>query len=344
MTDDKSLQDALAKGIITPEQMAEIEKLKATANTDPDEKIRSVGNLNEIFVTFGTMLLVSAVSGLAGIGQESPYVGGTVHTVFALAAACFFHARKRFRLPIIYGVISAAFSLGITLSAWLATHEADPIVQQLLPKALGLAVLIGGAAYFRIPFLMAPIGILLALLVTDGVRLGYHEAPLKLLLGAVGLSILAVAVFFDLKDPLRKERWSDFAFWSYAVGSPLFVHSLFIGIMVNSGFERLESVHLWLLMLVLIFGITLVGLLINRRALILSTLIYIGIILFRALAQLMGGPTSSSALLSYPTLLLLTLLIIGGYVVVLGSHWPKIRRRVFTTLPPWPWLSKLPPA
>ena len=75
---------------------------------------------------------------------------------------------------------------------------------------------------------------------------------------------------------------------------------------------------------------------VGATALILSTLIYVSIVIFRILAGLaLGAPA---------TMLLITTLVIGLYVTALGSRWTRVRASFMQGLPSsWTWVKKLPP-
>lgn len=336
------LDEALARGVITDAQRAELAALAGAEGTDNEERIKPVGTLNEIFVTFGAALLLGAISGLAGM-----FLKNTIATTLATVATCwlvalYFHDRKRFRLPVIYACIKAAFVIffGTTIAmnemGYYTIHNPQDLWVQLPPWIAAIGVLIAGAARFRIPFLMLPIAIAFTVIVTIAARAGAQDTPYKLLLGACGLSTLVVAIWFDLKDPHRVKRWSDFAFWSYVVGSPLFVHSLFLSVLTSGDKDWIMSGGVWVSVLALTVLVSFVGLLLNRRALILSTLIYVGFVIFRLLTGMaLGGPA---------TILLVSVLLIGLYVTALGSRWTQVRAHIMRKLPvEWTWLKKLPP-
>lgn len=348
------LDEALSRGILTNEQRKQLAELQGEDANDNEERLKPVGTLNEIFVTFGVMLLSNAIGGLIGVIVASFVNKGDLDELLltgALAAAAtwciglWFHDRKRFRLPIIYCVISAAISLStvvfIGLNGGVDTdffRDDTPLESTLAALVIGIAVLGAGAARYRIPFLMLPIALLFTIAVTYAAKHdGGDGISWRLLLGGCGLVILAVAIFFDLKDPKRVTRWSDFAFWSYVVGSPLFVHSLFLSVLLRDKMELwLGNTLLWMAMAALTIVVTFAGLLLNRRALILSTLVYVSIVIFRIMSGL---------LLAAPaTLLLVTTLIIGVYITALGSRWTRVRASFMKGLPPsWKWLKRLPP-
>lgn len=355
MTNKQDLLDeALSRGILTNEQRRQLAELDGEAAHDNEERIKPVGTLNEIFVTFGVMLLSNAIGGLIAVmlGQVVDnksllhlVLAGTLAAGASWAIGLWFHQRKRFRLPIIYCVISAAVSLATVTYVGLnggmdqGFFNSDAPLQPVLAGlVVGIAVLAAGAARYRIPFLMLPIAVLFTVAVTYAAKHGEdNEVSWRLLLGGCGLVILAVAIAFDLKDPKRVTRWSDFAFWSYVVGSPLFVHSLFLSVLIQDDMkEWLGGPILWMAMAALTLAVTFAGLLLNRRALILSTLIYVSIVIFRIMAGLaLGAPG---------TLLLVTTLIIGIYVTALGSRWTRVRGAFMRGLPPsWVWLKRLPP-
>lgn len=338
------LDEALERGILSAEQRKQLAELEGAQAHDNDERIKPVGTMNEIFVTFGVMLLTNAMGGLIGLAAGSALLAGMLAAAISWYVALWFHQRKRFRLPIIYSVISASISLGTAALVGLNGESHRGIFEPGLPLEIilitigvALAVLIAGAARFRIPFLMLPIAVGFTVMVTVIARHGDGDTSWRLLLGGCGLAILAVAVFFDLKDPKRVTRWSDFAFWSYVVGSPLFVHSLFLSLLISDDLKGwMDKPVLWMSMAALAVAVTFVGLLLNRRALILSTLIYVSIVIFRIFAGLsLGAPA---------TLLLITTLIIGLYVTALGARWTRIRGRFMHGLPAsWSWVKKLPP-
>lgn len=340
MDKQQLLEKALSEGIISDEQRAKLEALAAGDKGDNEERIKPVGTLNEIFVTVGVVLLTSAVAGLFALVVKSPVISTMIAGLIAFMAAEYFHARKRFRLPIIISSLNAAHGFAMAAAIAIGGRELDifdsdtPIALSLIPLAIGLIALAATAWRYVIPFLMLPISIVFTIIVTIAAKHGDNNVSYQLLLGASGLAILACAVRFDLLDPERTKRFSDFAFWAYVVGSPLFVHSLFLGVLLRDDKDWAMSGIAWIATLVMVMVVSFAGILLNRRALILSTLVYVAFIIFRALAGLSMG--------SGAAVMLITVLIIGLYVTALGSRWREVRNRIMDKLPPWPWLAKLP--
>ena len=342
MNDPKSLLDeALARGVINDEQRTALASIATEDHSDSEERIKPVGTLNELFITFGVMVLLNALSGLAALISSQPMIAALIASALAYAAAQFFHQGKRFRLPIIYASCSLAISIAM-LAHMVFTGDAkaelfdttQPLSSTVIPLSAAMLALAGMAWRFRIPFLMLPICVLFTIILTYAARMAAEDISYRLILGVAGLAILTMAVRFDVKDPERITRASDFAFWSYVVGSPLFVHSLFLSVLIHQQPEELLHGFEWLGIAALALAVSFVAIVLNRRALILSTLMYVGFVLFRLLSEL-GSPAY---------MLLITLVLIGLYVISLGARWQKVRRYILLRLPSWPWLKALPKA
>jgi hypothetical protein len=296
--------------------------------------------MNEIFVTVGVALWLAAMSGLVALLIDDWAATTVIGAAVAWGTAVFFHEGKRFRLPLIYCCVNGATSLAFAFrnaiegpSIFSDNASAEAILLTLGTALLGLAV---SAWRFRIPFFMLPIGALFTLMITLLARKAGDDISYQFVLGGTGLLILSLAMYFDLKDPKRLLRWSDYAFWSYVIGSPLFVHSLFLGVLMEGGGnEWAVTPQLWLAWVALALIVSFAGLVLNRRALILSTLIYVGFILFRLLAI--------TQVTTPATILLVTALLIGVYVTALGARWTHVRRYIMRHLPNWHWLRYMPP-
>ena len=152
---------------------------------------------------------------------------------------------------------------------------------------------------------------------------------------ACGLVFLVLAVRFDLGDPGRMKRASQFAFWLYVAGSPLFVHPLFLtvlGKVADSDAERNFAPFVGSL-LVTALVVTLFGLLLDRRSPVISTLAYVAVAI---------GLTLSKAGVGTATALTATLAAIGIYVILLGAAWRNVRAAVLRRLPLPGLVAKLP--
>jgi hypothetical protein len=126
----------------------------------------------------------------------------------------------------------------------------------------------------------------------------------------------------DLSDPGRRTPRADNAFWLHLVAAPLIVHSVagaITGQETDLTFGQAGAV------LGVLSGLGLVALIIDRRALLVAGLAYLGV----AVAVLVRG-----AAIDTGSVLAITLLVVGTAVVLLGTGWRTARRAVVETLVP----------
>lgn len=205
-----------------------------------------------------------------------------------------------------------------------------------LPFSLGLAG--GGVAFF----------IVIAALVANFDLTMKFIAPLYLLLGVL---LFVAGVAFDARDPARVTRYSDNGFWLHFAAAPLILNGAFgligqlfgvpeglpsTGALIASASEGGASAtaHASLtLAVVVLLGV--ISLLINRRVLIVSTLITTGV----AIGILMNAVGLGAGALAASTLI-----VLGAFVLILGASWHSARRVLLGWVKPdGPWARIFPP-
>lgn len=136
----------------------------------------------------------------------------------------------------------------------------------------------------------------------------------------LGLGVFAGALAFDASDRDRITQRADIAFWLHLLAAPLMVHPVFQAFGVTSGdigaFGALVVIALYC-----VFGA--IALVVDRRALLVSALLYVAI----ALAMLFGelgsvGLTSA-----------LSALVIGAGLLTLSVFWASLRSFIVERLP-----------
>lgn len=166
-----------------------------------------------------------------------------------------------------------------------------------------------------------------------------------------GLSVFAMAMRFDLSDRLRITRRSDCAFWLHLLAAPLIVHSLVTTVFFSAvpfgisgapmgSTQRVERMASNAVagttvttILVIILVLTLVAIIIDRRALLVSALSYLGAIIGLGITQAIGGQTN---------VFYATLLVLGILVLTLGIGWRWLRALLMRLLPDAV-VNRLPP-
>ncbi len=356
MIAEQDLQAAVAEGIIDQAQAVRIAhlarlRLAAQASTPPrlgdsvtaeagraidpdDERFRLIGGFNDVFVAIGVGLLAGALLGLSRVvGFGDAFSAVALLSAWGLSEV--FARRMRLALPSI--LLAAMFCASAALL--VAQLTADRGLPSILYGGwVPAAVAFSAAALlhhwrFRVPVDMAlmaigGIGVLLALI--SAIAPALAQDYLNLILLFCGLSVFALALRLDMRDPRRLTRRSDAAFWLHLLSAGLIVHPVFRGMVSSAGdFGTAKS----LIILGIFAALGVIALVIDRRALLVSALSYAGI----AVAYLISQSVSTT--LSLP----LALLGLAVLVLALSAGWRALRRALVPVLPLGRWRDRLPP-
>ena len=300
----------------------------------PDnESFRLLTGFNDIFVSLACILLLVAVGSLVP-QMLAPF--GIAATSWGLAE--YFTRQRRMALPSI--ILLLAF-VGSIFAGVLVLMQATPF--QLGPGP-GFAAPIGlapaGAAAvaaatahwfrFRVPITMAA-GAAGLVALASGVMFRVSSNPSILLVSMLlgGLAIFAFAMRYDMKDRERITRNTDIAFWLHLLAAPLIVHPIFS----LTGLTSQTPAPGAAIMVMLVYAtLTIVALAIDRRAVLVSALVYV-------LWALNGLFAAGQVAAGFG----LTALVLGSFLVILSAAWGGLRRRLLAFLPP-AMLPRLPPA
>ena len=135
----------------------------------------------------------------------------------------------------------------------------------------------------------------------------------------LGIAVFLAAMKFDMSDRNRVTQRTDIAFWLHLLAAPLIVHSIVRPLLTDTAVDMASAVAIVSLFAVL----SLVALTVDRRALLVSSLLYLGYASSKFLSW--SGVASENAGLS--------ILIVGGTVLVLSVAWQPLRRIVLSILP-----------
>jgi hypothetical protein len=201
---------------------------------------------------------------------------------------------------------------------------------------------------FQLPFALLVIAGCLVLFVSVlfGPLLFPNTSAYSLILLVCGLGVFAVAMRYDLSDRTRTTRFADCAFWLHLLAAPLIVHSLIRLLLPGSAGAGASEGPFGLTMttisavtiFVIVALLTTVAILIDRRALLVSALIYLGVAIGYALTSAIRAGTDSEVSVFFATLV-----ILGAMVLILGAGWQPLRRIILRLIPPT-LVNRLPPA
>ena len=304
------LQKAADKDIIQSHQIEPLMRFLRTQTTDAgidnrEEPLKFIRSFGDVFITLGVVLLVIAINmlQLAGYYYLIPAGGFIVLAEWLVRV-------RRLALPGIAILISILYFVNKAI-------EFDH--QNATTFGLGVLCLTSLLFYLRykMPFSLLPLA---AGLVAIGItQIGLDVIKQPLIFTGFGLLVFIVAMWFDMRDTARESHLSDSAFWLHLLASPLIVH----GAMISMLFSEQE----WILalgkeMIIVGFfgGILMLALLLDRRAMLISTQLY----MIYALTQLLQGQLSSAQ--NIPIYILMGL---GLFVIFFGTYWYKTRRLIF---------------
>jgi hypothetical protein len=151
------------------------------------------------------------------------------------------------------------------------------------------------------------------------------------LFATLGLGIFLLALRVDASDVRRETRRSDIAFWLHLVASPMIVHGA-VPLIVGAPEGMATGQALAVLGIFAALGV--VALVIDRRALLVSGLLYAGVAIGYLISQSVVKDLSASL-----TLLGLAVLVLG-----LSAGWRTLRRTLLPLLPLGALRRLVPPA
>jgi hypothetical protein len=339
---DEDLDAAVVAGALPAEAAASfrvfVERRRSAPAAD-EESFRLLTGFNDIFVAIALVLTLAALGWMGFL--VFPALSGALVAVASWALALFFTNRRRMALPsilLLLTFIGGAVET-IFVAARISESEANVPGKLALVGLAGLAAAFAHWRFFKVPITVAAgvatVGAVLVSIV------GFAGSPTwvyPVVLG-LGLATFALALAWDASDPLRRTRRSDVAFWLHLIAAPAIAHPAFslLGLQrsaIFAGAEHPPPLALGVgLALSLYAALAIVALIVDRRALMVSSLAYL-IYAMNALFHATGALTTSFAL---------SALIVGAALLLLSAFWATARRGVLR-LAPTAWRPFLPPA
>lgn len=326
----KQITQALEAGIITPAQAAKMRGETAPASEamiGQEDEMRFLRSFSDVFIAIGLVILALGASGFFSVMG-----GGPIYLVAAAGAglmAEYFGRRKRAHLPTL--ILALAF-LVFMQRGMAAVIGVDGVLSAMIT--------VGAMALFywriRLPFCIALIAVALLYLlfaVLGQIAPDLTRNHLGWVLLVCGLLIFGAALAYDTRDTHRRTRYADNAFWLHFLAAPLIIHSVALMSIrakadVLFGFVPMVEIASGdaVFILIAIGFLTVIGLAINRRALIVSSL---GYAIF-ALVYLFDKTG-----LGFGMSVIVALIALGAAIVFLGAGWHAARNILIKFLPKW---------
>jgi hypothetical protein len=346
-TDD--IRSAVQAGIMTEAQAAAMiahvqsrhgYRTQMTADDEPFEFFKGFA---EIFVTVGLGLLFWGMFGVLWLLGSSTVAGVGV-AIAAVFAARYYTLKRRMTLPSI--ALAIAF---VSAVSWVTFKVMDHgflinSKQFVITFGIGAVASVVYFIVFRLPFAMFLFGLSVLLLFyaiasdpSDMMRAsgGLTRALFDLRNGSAlaiasllyGAAMMALGLWFDMKDPHRISRYSVTGFWLHVLAAPA---------LVNTGAMTLYNMggtQGYVLTAALLGVVTLVAIVIDRRSFLTAGLFYFIAVLAWATTSSLGDFKGAISVV----------FVVGLFFTAIGTWWTQIRTTVMTALPNFPGKSKLPP-
>lgn len=320
MYTDEDLDNAVEKGIFSETSVAEFRSSIAEATSSPvadEENFRLIASFNDVFVVIACILLL--VSSAWVVSGFHPALAMAVVAMLSWVLAELFVRKRNMALPAI--VLLMTF-VGSVFACFMVLFESTPEKVFVFSAA---ASSIGAWLHwlrFQVPITVAAGVGFVGLFAVSSLLFAYPElfAYTLYLIFLSGLITFGIAMAWDSADLERVTRKSDVAFWLHLVSAPLIVHPVFSTLGVLEGDESLFSIAV---IMVLYVALTIVSLVIDRRAFMVSSLIYVLFALVTLLSTY-GFAGDSIAFVG---------VFIGFSLLLLSGFWHKARCQLVKYLP-----------
>lgn len=336
MIEQADLDAAVTAGVVSSEQRdaltAFVRDRRQAQHGADEENFRLVTSFNDIFVTIAAVLLLAALGGLGG--QMAPALGAVLVAGASWGLAEYFTRRRRMALPSIVLLLAfvggaagtAGAFLGETLGLFARVQgpgfDSPELLVFCAAGVTGAAAAFAHWRRFAVPITMAAgaaslagIAVALVAFLTGG----SGEAILATV-AVAGLGVFALAMRFDVSDRARTTRRTDVAFWLHLLAAPMIIHPLFVLLGVErealsaAGAAGIVATYL---------ALTVVAVAIDRRALLVSALVYM-VWAIQTLVTQTGAVEIGVSL---------TALVVGLFLLTLSALWQGIRAKVVAGLP-----------
>ena len=328
---DEDLDGAVKAGIFDQKDVARFRE-NISRNESPslvgEERFRLISGFNDIYVVMACCFLLVSSTWL--LAQSSQLVASVILIGTSWLLAEYFVRKKNMALPGI--VLAFSFLIGVGMcylvvfgerASNLRWQNAEPFVCLALSLASWLHW-----RRFKVPITVAAgtasLLFFVALIIGAWSGIDFSGPLNSYLFISIGLGsgIIAFlyAMYWDSLDQTRRRRNSDVAFWLHILSAPLIVHSIYLGLGILS--DRHDMLNV-LIVIGVFFLITILSLVIDRKAFMVSAIAYVLYAVSELFRQYSSVDMSSAA----------TGVFMGLMLLLLSMFWQDIRRILMPVLP-----------
>lgn len=313
MITKENLEKAAEQHIIQAEQVEPLyqflrEQPADTLADSREEPLRFIRGFGDVFITLGIIFLVVSINiiNLSGLAYLIPAAG------FILLAEWLVRIR-RLALP------GMAILLSILFFVYRAITDGSETSMLLGLSIVAVTSLLFYLRY-KMPFSHLPLAASLVAMFVIAIDVNAFKNPI--VFAVSGIVVFAVAMWFDSRDTERVSHLSDSAFWLHLLASPLLVHGLMLTMLTSKQtWLGVLSNEIIILCFFAVFFLT--ALLIDRRAMLISTQLY----MIYAITQVFRDNVANTE-----DIIVFVLIGLGMFVIYFGAYWYKSRRFIFRFL------------
>ena len=312
MISKQTLQDAVELKLLQPDQLEPLFTFLNNTGHQPiktkgesNESIRFVRSFGDVFISLGIFLLAYAVT-LTSISNVQYFIP----VLFFIAIAEWLVRIRQLILPGIALLLSILF---FSYQALSLDYKSDSFYGIAIFSAISLLFYLR----YRMPFSIFPFALGMVALVINQLGVDVFQQPI--ILSVIGLIVFAVAMSFDVRDTKRQSHLSETAFWLHLIASPLMVHGIMVSLLLTD-LEWLRGIPFEIFILFFFSVFFLLALLVDRRAMIISTQLYV----LYAITQLLQNQLSNTE-----NILTIVLFALALFVIISGTYWYKFRNLIF---------------
>lgn len=324
MYTDEDLYSAVKAGVLKEESVNSFRKyMEASRNTksEDEENFRLISGFNDIFVVVASLLFLISSAWLSNLVSRP--LGFLVVVILSWFLSVNFVLKRRLALPALLFLL--AFVVGVFgfFIEILMQYEIDHGLILVVSCAATTAMIWAHWLKFKVPITVAAGVLCLLASIFSILIVTLFPATfdyVNVFVFSCGLVSFAIAMYWDSQDTERKSIKSDVAFWLHLSAAPLIVHPVFSILGVERGDASLGTIVFVVVMYVVL---AVLSILIDRRALMASALIYV-IYAFTKLFKSYGVISSGFAISG---------VFIGGALLFLSAFWYAARANLLKFFP-----------
>ncbi|BFM48948.1 hypothetical protein [Marinomonas sp. THO17] len=318
MYTDEDLNAAIQKGVFSQQSVDDFRQLMSSSRHESlvdEENFRLISGFNDIFVVIACALLL--FSSVWVLNSVSPIISYGVFIGLSWGLSEIFVRQRNMALPAIFLLLAFVGGVFVFCQHLFVENTAD-----IVGTACALLAAYAHWRRFRVPMTIA-VATASGLLLGASVLLAILPDKLQVLMMICfvsGVLCFVFAMYWDAQDRQRISRKSDVAFWLHLLSAPLIIHPVFNGLGVLSGEDGVGNM---MLIVILYLLMTLISITVDRRAFMVSSLLYV----IYALQVLFGSFGSIETNIAF------TGVVMGATLLLLSFYWQASRHFIVSRLP-----------